>query len=278
MRQLVGLVFVMLILCGCSVAGDTPSVGAPVAGAPAVDSIQLGIAGEGGLLDAVGLDVVTPLLGSDGAVGHILGGGDQGTLGGIVPTLPVSTLPLDGVAIQISQSVPALGVSGDGGLGEDLLGYDAVGGLVGTESSLVPVLLAGGGTAPLGNVVPEGMAPLSPLGDALEAVVVSLGTSSRENNLSDLSPLLTPLLLQLAGTSDGAGIPLPLPSTAVILDPLEPVLVPVSNTVANIAGIQLPNGTTVGDLLNTGLTAVGVANDLLPLEKVTTPLAGVLPL
>lgn len=277
MRQLVGFAFVDLILCGCSASGDIPYVGPSDAGAPAPGSIELGVAGDGGLLDAASLDVVTPLLGSGGELGHILGGGEAGTLGGLLPALPLPPLPVAGMLSPAALPLPSLGVSGQGGLGEDLLGYDIVGGLIGTGEGLLPALLAGGDKAPLGHAVPDGTTPLLPVGEPLETIVAALGTSSRDNNLSGLSPLLTPLLFELAGTSDGGGLSLPLPDLSTATASLSPVLTPVLDGATAVAGTQLPNGTTLGDLLNIGLTAVGVANDLLPLEAVTTPLADTLP-
>lgn len=285
MSRVASLIVAAALLGGCSTSGDTPSVSSSTAGTAAPDSIQLGVTGDGGVLSTAGADVVTPLLGDSGALGNLLGGGDSGVLSGAgadAPALPLGdALPTDQLTLATA-SVPSLGVSGAGGLGEDLLGYDVVGALIGTDGGFVPVLLAGGGDAPLGGVAPDGAAPLAPVGDALETLVMSLGASSRDNNLSGLSPILTPILFQLAGASDDTGggpfgLPVPLPDTALIIDPLSPVLVPVFNAVIGVAGTTLPTGQTTGELVNTAATAAGVVNDLVPLTLVTQPIADALP-
>lgn len=284
MLRVAGLLTAAALLGGCSVSG-TPSVSTQPAGTAAPDSIQLGVTGDGGVLSTAGVDAVTPLLGDSGALGNLLGGGSGGTLGGLgssAPALPVGdALPLDQLT-QAAGSVPSLGISGEGGLGEDLFGYDAVGGLIGTDGGLVPVLLSGGSDAPLGGAVPAGAVPLEPVGGALQTVVESLGASSRDNNLSGLSPILTPVLFQLAGAADNHGggpfgLPFPLPDTAVVIDPLAPVLVPVTDAVYQAAGTRLPTGQTVGELLNTATTGAGVVNNLVPLTLITQPIADALP-
>ena len=285
MLRVASLIVAAALLGGCSTTGDTPDVSASPAGTAAPDSIQLGVTGDGGVLSTAGVDAVTPLLGDGGALGNLLGGGGSGVLGGVTGNVPASpaggALPTDQLAAAAA-SVPSLGVSGTGGLGEDLLGYDFVGGLIGTDGGLVPVLLSGGSEAPLGGVVPEGAAPLAPVGDALETVVGSLGASSRDNNLSGLSPILTPVLFQLAGASDNQGggpfgLPVPLPDFGVVLDPLSPVLIPATDAVYQVAGTRLPTGQTVGELLNTAVTGAGVVNNLVPLTLVTQPIADALP-
>ena len=285
MKHFAGLIISAALLGGCTASG-TPDVSSQPAGSAAPDSIQLGVTGDGGVLSTAGADVVTPLLGNSGALGNLLGGGSGGTLGGIAgdaPSVPTGgALPLDQLT-GATGSVPSLGISGAGGLGEDLLGYDAVGGLIGTEGGLVPVLLSGGSDGPLGGAVPAGAAPLGPVGDGLETLVSSLGASSRDNNLSGLSPILTPILFELAGASDDHGgggpfgLPIPLPDTAIIIDPLEPVLVPLTGAVYDVAGTRLPTGQTVGELINTGATGAGVVDSLVPLTLVTQPLADALP-
>ncbi|MAB15105.1 hypothetical protein [Parvibaculum sp.] len=284
MKHFAGLIISAALLGGCTASG-TPSVSSQPAGSAAPDSIQLGVTGDGGVLASTAGDVLTPLLGDGGALGNLLGGGESGVLGGVAADAPASplagALPADQLAGAVG-SAPALGVSGAGGLGEDLLGYDAVGGLIGTEGGLVPVLLSGGSDAPLGGAVPAGAAPLGPVGDGLETLVTSLGASSRDNNLSGLSPILTPVLFQLAGASDNEGggpfgLPIPLPDTAIIVDPLAPVLIPVTDAVFDVAGTRLPTGQTVGELVNTGATGAGIVDNLVPLTLVTQPLADALP-
>ena len=285
MLRIASLIMAAALLGGCSTTGDTPSVSSSTAGTAAPDSIQLGATGDGGVLSTAGVDVVTPLLGNGGALGNLLGGGDGGVLSGATADAPSSpigdVLPTDQLA-SAAASVPSLGVSGSGGLGEDLLGYDVVGGLIGTDGGLVPVLLSGGSDAPLGGVAPAGAAPLAPVGDGLQTVVDSIGASSRDNNLSGLSPILTPVLFQLAGASDNHGggpfgLPVPLPDTSVIIDPLAPILVPATDVVYQIAGTRLPTGQTAGELLNTAVTGAGVVNNLVPLTIVTQPIADALP-
>ena len=284
MLKVASLIAATALLGGCTVSG-TPSVSSQAAGTASPDSVQLGVTGDGGLLSTAGVDAVTPVLGDSGALGNLLGGGSDGAVGGLggdAPALPVGdALPMDQLT-QAASAAPSIGVSGQGGLGEDLFGYDVVGGLIGTDGGLVPVLLSGGSDAPLGGAVPAGTVPLSPVGDALETVVDSIGASSRDNNLSGLSPILTPILFQLAGASDDQGggplgLPVPLPDTAIVVDPLAPVLVPVTDAVYQVAGTRLPTGQTAGELLNTAVTGAGVVNNLVPLTLVTQPIADALP-
>jgi hypothetical protein len=281
--------FAALGLAGCSSAG-LPTATSPTSGASSSASqsvaggTQLGVTGEGGVLSTAGADVVSPLLGEGGLLGATLAGGSDGLVGSAVAGAGGGSSPLpsgglsalDGALTQVSESVPPLGVSGDGGLGQDLLGYDLVGDLVGTDGGVVPALLGGGESAPLGSVLPDGNAPLQPVGDLLAGVVDGLQTNPTAGNFSDTAPLLQPLLLTALGAGGSGDSPLSaLPLDALPLDQLQPVLVPAVSLVNQLTNTPLPGGQTAGDIvfpvvLGSGL---GVVGNTLPLEDISKSLA-----
>ena len=286
--------FAALGLAGCSSTG-VPTASTPASGTSSTSAqslaggTQLGVTGDGGVLSTAGADVVTPLLGDSGLLGATLGGGSDGLVGsavasgagGLSAPLPSDGLSaLDGALTQVSSSVPSLGVSGGGGLGEDLLGYDVVGGLIGTDGALVPTLLGGGEAGPLGGALPSGSAPLQPVGDLLAGVVEGAQTSATDGKLSDAAPLVQPLLLSALGVSSGGDSPLAgLPIPALPLDQLQPVLVPTISLVNQLTTTPLPGGQTAGDVvfpvvLGAGL---GVVGNLVPLDTVSSALAQQLP-
>lgn len=277
------------LLAGCGSGGD----GSPIATSPgssstamALGGMQLGVSGEGGASEEVlGVDVVSPLLGDGGLIGTTLGGGSDGMLAGNVPAgglVPEGALaPLtDGLA-QIESQVPSLGVSGEGGLGEDLFGHDLTGLLVGTEGGLVPNLLAGGNDGQLGDIAPSGSAPLAPVGDLVADVITGAQATSRTNQLGDLSPVLSPVLLGLLGVGGEGSGPVPgVELPALPLAQLEPVLVPVTElALPLLATPLLPNGTTAYDIVFPVVfgAGLGIADSTLPLERVNDILVGVLP-
>ena len=281
-------------LAGCASTGLPTDVD-PNAGTSSTSAqslaggTQLGVTGDGGVLSTAGVDVVTPLLGDSGLLGATLAGGSDGLVGsavasgagGVSSPLPTDGLSaVDGVLGQVSDSVPSLGVSGSGGVSEDLLGYDVVGGLIGTDGALVPAMLGGGESGPLGSALPFGSAPLQPIGDVLAGVVQGSQTSATDGKLSDTAPLLQPLLLSALGVSSGgdsalSGLPLP----ALPLDQLQPVLVPTISLVNQVTTTPLPGGHTAGDVvfpvvLGAGL---GVVGNLVPLDTVSSTLSQQLP-
>lgn len=278
------------LLSGCITSGGdgSPSAvqSASVSSNSAIASTQLGVGGKGGVSEELlGTDLLTPLVGGDGLVGATLGGGEDGVLAGNLPAespVPSGALaPLtDGLA-QVQSQVPSLGVSGDGGLGEDLFGQDIVGLLVGTEGGLVPVLLSGGNEAQLGGAVPEGSAPLSPVGDLASDLIGGAQADSSNGNLNALAPVLSPIILSALGAGgDGEG---PVPGVAVPSLPIEqlgPVVVPAANAATEVLATPLlPNGTTAMDVALPVVlgAAAGIADAALPLETVNDAIITVLP-
>lgn len=275
-------------LAGCSSGGDSPIATNPGSSstAMALGGMQMGVSGEGGASEEVlGVDVVSPLLGDGGLVGTTLGGGSDGMLagnapaGGIVPEGALAPLT-DGLA-QIESQVPPLGVSGEGGLGEDLFGHDLTGLLVGTEGGLVPNLLTGGSEGQLGDVAPSDSAPLAPVGDLVADVIDGAQATSNNDQLGDLSPVLSPVVLGLLGVGGEGSGPVPgveLPSLP--LAELEPIIVPVTElAVPLLATPLLPNGTTAYDIVFPVVfgPVTGIADSTLPLETINDTLVGVLP-
>ncbi len=259
------------LLSGCITSGGDgdPSAirSSSVSSTSAVAGTQLGVAGEGGVSEELaGADLLTPLIGGGGLVGATLGGGDEGVLAGNLPAespIPAdATAPLtDGLA-QIESQVPHLGVSGEGGLSEDLLGHDITGMLVGTEGGAVPVLLSGGGEAQLGSVVPEGTAPLAPVGDLAADLIGGAQANSSDGNLNALAPVLSPIILSVSGAGgEGDG---PVPGVAVPSLPIEqlaPVVVPAANAATQVLATPLlPNGTTATDVVLPVVLGAGAAH------------------
>lgn len=284
------VLFAAVFLSGCLSAGSsgTPtSVNrSAMSSTSSVGNMPLGVSGSGGLTEELlGSDILTPLIGGEGLVGATLGGGSDGPMAGNVPDgglAPPGTLsPVVDALAQIESAAPQLGASGTGGLGEDLFGHDISGMLLGTSSGAIPVLLSGGNDAPLGGLVPEGTAPLAPVGDLLADIIVGAQSDSSQGNLNELSPVLSPIILGLLGAGgDGSG---PVPGVAVPslpIDELSPVLGPTSLVATQLLATPLlPNGTTANEIvfpLALGAVA-GVADAALPLGTVADTLVGVLP-
>ncbi|MBO6668207.1 hypothetical protein [Parvibaculum sp.] len=293
-------------LAGCS-SGSGDPVAIPSGSAPtssALGGTQLGLAGEGGVSESLlGVDVVSPLLGGSGLVGATTGGGKEGVLGGNVSTDALASVPVlgevvgqlpveggllpaeaqaalvDGLA-QVESQVPALGVSDTGGLGEDLFGYDLTGALVGTEGGVVPGLLTGGSEAPLGNIVPEGSAPLAPVGDLARGIIEGAQADSSDGNLNALEPVISPILLGLLGAGGTGGPVEGVPLPALPLEQLNPVLEPAGAVATQVLATPLlPDGTTGTDLVFPVVfgTVAGVADATLPLGTVSDVLVTVMP-
>lgn len=165
----------LTLLAACSSDGNSGLGGGGGGGVSTLSTPQLGLTGDGGATEALGIASLTdPILGSDG----LLGGGDGGEVGGQIPAdqlTPLSSqlspvadqiagaLPLDTVTSQI----PALGVDGENGLVQDITGQDPLTGIVGT-TGVVGSLLGGGNDGQLGDIVPAGTVPSLPGGDSTD--------------------------------------------------------------------------------------------------------------
>lgn len=284
--------FIALLVAG-ALSGCSSTGGEPVAisrssspGASALGATQLGVSGGGGASEELlGADLLTPLIGDGGLLGGTLGGGEDGVLAGNLPAespFPADALsPLTSGLAQIESQAPSLGISGEGGLSEDLLGYDLTGALVGTEGGLVPNLLTGGGDAPLGAIVPEGSAPLAPVGDLAQGIIEGAQSNANDGTLNALEPILSPILLAALGASEsGGGSPVPVALPALPVEELSPVLLPlVSTGIEVLATPLLPNGTTATDVVfPVVLGAVGgIADATLPLETIADTAVTILP-
>lgn len=286
--------FAALGLAGCSSTG-VPTDAAPASGPSSTASqslaggTQLGVTGDGGVLSTAGVDVVSPILGDGGLLGATLAGGSNGLLGSVASgaggssPLPSDGLSaLDGVLTQVSSAAPQLGISGEGGLGQDLLGYDVVGGLIGTDGALVPTVLGGGDQATLGAIAPGGNTPLQPVGDLLSGVVEGAKSSATSGSVNALSPVLQPLLLSALGASGATGtVPLPidLPIPELPIAQLQPVLSPTIALVNGLETTPLPGGQTAGDVVIPVVlgSVLGIAGNTLPLDTVTNVLVPQLP-
>lgn len=276
------------LLFGCSSGSGDPSYvnRSGLASSSAFASMPLGITGSGGASEELlGTDILTPLIGSGGLVGATLGGGSDGPLAGNLPAgglIPAGALsPVTDALGQIEAAVPGIGVSGEGGLGEDLLGHDITGALLGTEVGLVPILLAGGGEAPLGGLAPEGAAPLAPVGDLVAGIITGAQSDASQGNLNALEPLIGPLILGLLGAGGEGGGPIPgvaLPELPT--EQLSPVLGPTATLATQLLATPLlPNGTTADQIVFPVVLGgvAGIADAALPLGTIAETLAGAMP-
>ncbi|PKQ09854.1 MAG: hypothetical protein CVT73_00505 [Alphaproteobacteria bacterium HGW-Alphaproteobacteria-12] len=304
-------IFIAGLLAGCSATGE----GAPTAlsggsggaggSASALGGETLGVAGGGGTSEkTLGFDAVTPLLGDSGVVGSTVSGGSGGivarnlsaetlssvpVLGEVAGQLPIEdgVLPaevsgafMDGLA-QLGEQAPALGVSGGGGLGEDLFGTDITGTLIGTQGGLAPDLLAGGNDGQLGSAAPADSAPLAPVGGPVAGVLNGAQASPNDGNVNDLEPVLSPLLLAALGAGGESGSPAPgvaLPD--VPIDELAPVLLPGLDAAMQVLATPvLPDGSTGYDVILPVVfgPVAGVAGETLPLGTIADTAVTVLP-
>lgn len=197
-------------ILGSGSNGLVPSAAGALAGDPDAEVVGLGVFGDGGLLaDLAGTDMVGGALDGYGVVGASMAGGNDGLLGSLLngrlasPPLAAmaqiaSVLPasaLDGALAQL----PSLGLTGGGGLAEDLIGTGLAGNLAGTGPAL-----GGGKDGQFGNLVPAGGAPLGTAGNAVNDVlgIVAGNTSSPAQGV--LAPAV-PALDTILGT--GASLP-----------------------------------------------------------------------
>lgn len=185
--------------------GLVPELAAAIAGDP--DAVVLGgglgIGGENGLLaDLTGSDFIGAVLGTQGVIPASLAGGNDGLLGALLgnhlasPALgPVAQVVPTSALVNGLAQVPALGVTGQGGVVASLLGTDLVGNLTGTGG-----VLGGSSSGAIGSQLPQGSTPLlAPLGGAVVGALnvvagnapsplASTGLGTILNNLSAAVP------------------------------------------------------------------------------------------
>ncbi|PKQ09855.1 MAG: hypothetical protein CVT73_00510 [Alphaproteobacteria bacterium HGW-Alphaproteobacteria-12] len=208
----------------------------------------LGVTGEGGVTEKLGVAALTdPLLGTEG----VLGGGDEGLIGGQVPAEitgniePVrdgleeasaainENLPLG----MVTEQVPSLGIAGEDGLVYDIAGQDPAGMVLGGTGT-IPALVGGGNEGALGDAVPEGAVPGLPDAggsDPLATVTDLLGGGlpglpglpggGGDDPLAPVTDALAPVTDALGGTPDLPGAD---------------ALAPVTDIVGGLAAGELP--------------------------------------
>lgn len=199
-----------------SLGGSGPGGGGGGGLLTTLSTPQLGITGDGGATDAIGLAALTdPILGTDG----LLGGGSDGEIGGKIPAGALEPLSsqLAPIADQIAGALPlgmvtgqlpTLGVDGKGGLVQDITGQDLLTGIVGS-TGVVGGLLGGGNAGQLGDIVPPGTIPALPgISDggggplaALTSAIPGGGNADVLGQLQNL-PGLTQTLVGGAAASD----------------------------------------------------------------------------
>ena len=220
---------ISLTACVSDASGTAGLGGSGGSNPGTLSSLQLGATGDGGVTQAAGISSLTdPILGTTG----VLGGGDGGLVGGIIPSgtldplssqlAPVSdqiasALPLS----TVTDALPSLGATGTGGLTSDLLGQDPLTSVVGTDG-LIASVTGGGNDGTLGNVVPPDTLPTSSLtsltsGTPLDGLtsgltsssdpvgtltsLVPVSTTDPTSSLTDLSGLTNTLTTAVSSTS-----------------------------------------------------------------------------
>ncbi|MDO9127917.1 MAG: hypothetical protein Q7U42_13715 [Parvibaculum sp.] len=197
-------------ILGSGSGGLLPSAAAALAGDPDAEVVGLGIMGEGGVIaDIAGTDMLGGLLDTGGVVGASIAGGNDGLLGALLndqaanpPLAPVagplaSALPVSALTDALA-GLPALGVTGSGGLVADLTGTDLAGNLLGQNTP------AGGGNGGLlGNILPAGEPALGYIGQSTTGILNVIAGNEPSPSQSVLAPAI-PVLENILGT--GAGI------------------------------------------------------------------------
>lgn len=195
-------------ILGAGSGGLLPSAAAALAGDPNAEVTGLGILGSGGLVaDLAGTDLVGGSFDTSGVLGASIAGGNDGLLGSLLngqlsspPLAPVagpvaSALPSGVLGDALSQ-VPALGVTGEGGLVADLIGVDLIGNLAGQNTPL-----GGGNSGQLGALVPTDDAPLGYAGETSTGLlnIVSGSQAAPVGGASLLAPAV-PVLENILGS------------------------------------------------------------------------------
>lgn len=186
--------------------GLVPSVAGALAGDPDAEIVGLGILGSGGLVaDLAGADMLGGTLDTSGVVGASIAGGNDGLLGSLLnsqagnpPLAPVagplaSALPASALDDALS-ALPALGLTGSGGLVDDLIGTNLVGSLIGSNTAA-----AGGNSGLLGNVVPTEAPPLGYVGDTATNLLNVIAGNEATPVPSGLAPAV-PVLENILGS------------------------------------------------------------------------------
>jgi len=213
----------------------------------------LGLTGTGGLVDDLidPPDPATQSIGTDGMIPATLAGGQDGLLGNLIggpdskPLLPgvgqaLSKLPL----ISPSSSMQQLGVTGEGGVSQNLFGRDLLGNVLGTQGT-VNGALAGGSGGALGGTVPAGNSPLGTLVDNTLGPLAGTSPSPISGVLSGTGaggiPVIGSVVTGVTGALGGGTGNLPV----------------VGSVVSGVTGV-LNGGTTggAGNVLNTVTGAV----------------------
>jgi hypothetical protein len=144
----------------------------------------LGVTGAGGLVsDLIGNDSVGGITGETGVVGANVAGGNDGLLGNVLggnkPLLPgVGDLVAKSGLDNVVSPKNGLGISGENGLVQDLIGTDAVGHLIGTTNGSAPTLVGGGDAGALGHVLPGNTPLLASVGTTVNNVLGAVAGTS----------------------------------------------------------------------------------------------------
>jgi hypothetical protein len=271
----------LLAACASDSSGSSTGGGGGGGGSTTSSVPQLGVTGTGGATSALGVSALTdPILGTDG----VLGGGGDGQLGGQIPASSLDPLSsqLAPVADQIASAVPLstvtsqlpdLGVTGDGGLLDDVAGQDPLSAVVGT-TGVVGTLVGGGNDGVLGDAVPAGSLPTGgglpgglalPIGDPTQVVTSLAGGLSNGTDQAALTDLVS------SATSDPAGTVQSVVTTVSSIaggagsTSGAGAIAGVGNTVSSV----LPSA--IGTPVDSALTQASTA-----LEPVTTPVTSAL--
>lgn len=208
-------------ILGSGSGGLLPSAAGALAGDPNAEVVGLGILGQGGLLaDLAGTGIVGGSLDTGGVLTASIAGGNDGLLGALLndrlgspPLAPVAqplaaALPASAVG-DVLGNVPALGVTGEGGLLADLTGTNVVGNLLGETP------LGGGNEGPLGNIVPVEEPPLGQVGDTLNGLLNVVAGNEPSPVQGVIAPVV-PVVDNILGTAGGVVGQVTAPVTGVL--------------------------------------------------------------
>jgi hypothetical protein len=228
----------------------------------------LGITGQGGLVsDLIGNDSVGTITGESGVIGANVAGGNDGLLGNVLggsnPLLPgVGDAIANSGLTSIVKPQNGLGISGENGLVQDLIGTDAVTHLIGSNSD-VSTLAGGGNAGTLGQVLPGSTPVLGTAVNGILSAVAGTGPSPVSGILQgDTSG--APLSNVLSGVTGATGN-LPVVGNVVSTVTNTTGNLPVVGTV--LSGATSGGGNPVGNVLST----VGKVTGSLPVVGNVVP-------